>query len=70
MLDSGDGDEEQEWTVHHQFQSHDPEFDYLKSLEIEEKINCIEWCSPMGAKLSLLSANGLLLEMFVSLDHE
>jgi len=24
-----------------EFQSHEPEFDYLKSLEIEEKINCI-----------------------------
>lgn len=29
------------WT---QFQSHEPEFDYLKSMEIEEKINQIKWC--------------------------
>ncbi|ETO07163.1 protein phosphatase PP2A regulatory subunit B [Reticulomyxa filosa] len=27
-----------------QFQSHQPGFDYLKSLEIEERINCISWC--------------------------
>ncbi|KAL8171650.1 hypothetical protein V2J09_023454 [Rumex salicifolius] len=27
-----------------EFQSHEPEFDYLKSLEIEEKINKIRWC--------------------------
>ena len=26
-----------------EFQSHEPEFDYLKSLEIEEKINQIKW---------------------------
>jgi len=26
-----------------EFQSHEPEFDYLKSLEIEEKINQIRW---------------------------
>lgn len=25
------------------FRSHEPEFDYLKSLEIEEKINKIRW---------------------------
>ncbi|KAL4431604.1 hypothetical protein ABPG77_001446 [Micractinium sp. CCAP 211/92] len=33
-----------------EFQSHEPEFDYLKSLEIEEKINKVRWvkgrCSP------------------------
>ena len=26
-----------------EFQSHEPEFDYLKSLEIEEKINKVRW---------------------------
>ncbi|KAL3529527.1 hypothetical protein ACH5RR_008849 [Cinchona calisaya] len=26
-----------------EFQSHEPEFDYLKSLEIEEKINKMRW---------------------------
>mmetsp|Transcript_7639 Transcript_7639/g.17169 ORF Transcript_7639/g.17169 Transcript_7639/m.17169 type:complete len:517 (-) Transcript_7639:45-1595(-) len=28
-----------------EFQSHEPEFDYLKSLEIEEKINTLRWCN-------------------------
>jgi len=28
-----------------EFQSHEPEFDYLKSLEIEEKINTLKWCN-------------------------
>ncbi|KAL0485748.1 protein phosphatase PP2A regulatory subunit B [Acrasis kona] len=35
-----------EYKVMTEFQSHEAEFDYLKSLEIEEKINKIKWCSP------------------------
>lgn len=41
-----------------QFQSHEPEFDYLKSLEIEEKINRIRWCKRQNAAHFLLSTNG------------
>ncbi|GLT55940.1 hypothetical protein SLA2020_290210 [Shorea laevis] len=40
-----------------EFQSHEPEFDYLKSLEIEEKINKIRWCQTANAALFLLSTN-------------
>ncbi|GLJ15819.1 hypothetical protein SUGI_0260890 [Cryptomeria japonica] len=40
-----------------EFQSHEPEFDYLKSLEIEEKINKIRWCPPANGALFLLSTN-------------
>ncbi|CAH8311642.1 unnamed protein product [Eruca vesicaria subsp. sativa] len=40
-----------------EFQSHDPEFDYLKSLEIEEKINKIRWCQTANGALFLLSTN-------------
>ncbi|MBA0712897.1 hypothetical protein Golax_011969 [Gossypium laxum] len=40
-----------------EFQSHEPEFDYLKSLEIEEKINKIRWCQTANSALFLLSAN-------------
>ncbi|GMI73045.1 hypothetical protein like AT1G17720 [Hibiscus trionum] len=40
-----------------EFQSHEPEFDYLKSLEIEEKINKIRWCQTANGVLSLLSTN-------------
>ena len=32
-----------EYRFYTEFQSHEPEFDYLKSLEIEEKINQITW---------------------------
>jgi serine/threonine-protein phosphatase 2A regulatory subunit B len=40
-----------------EFQSHEPEFDYLKSLEIEEKINQIKWCQAANSALFLLSTN-------------
>ncbi|XP_076908454.1 serine/threonine protein phosphatase 2A 55 kDa regulatory subunit B beta isoform-like isoform X2 [Bidens hawaiensis] len=40
-----------------EFQSHEPEFDYLKSLEIEEKINKIRWCQTANGVLFLLSTN-------------
>ncbi|KMZ70040.1 Serine/threonine protein phosphatase 2A 55 kDa regulatory subunitB beta isoform [Zostera marina] len=40
-----------------EFQSHEPEFDYLKSLEIEEKINKIKWCPSATGASSLLSTN-------------
>lgn len=43
------------WT---EFQSHDPEFDYLKSIEIEEKINKIRWCKRSNSAHFLLSTNG------------
>ncbi|XP_047311056.1 serine/threonine protein phosphatase 2A 55 kDa regulatory subunit B beta isoform-like [Impatiens glandulifera] len=40
-----------------EFQSHEPEFDYLKSLEIEEKINKIRWCQTANGSVFLLSTN-------------
>lgn len=33
------------------------QFDYLKSLEIEEKINKIKWCQTANGALFLLSTN-------------
>jgi hypothetical protein len=47
-----------EYKFHTEFQSHEPEFDYLKSLEIEEKINKIRWCRRQNAAHFLLSTNG------------
>lgn len=47
--DDGDiGTHEYEYKYLTEFQSHDPEFDYLKSLEIEEKINQIRWIRKWG----------------------
>lgn len=47
-----------EYNVYSTFQSHEPEFDYLKSLEIEEKINKIRWLPQRNAAQFLLSTNG------------
>ena len=49
-----------EYNVYSTFQSHEPEFDYLKSLEIEEKINKIKWLPQQNAAYFLLSTNGQL----------
>ena len=50
-----------EYKFYTEFQSHEPEFDYLKSLEIEEKINKIKWCKRQNAAHFLLSTNGTRL---------
>lgn len=51
-----------EYNVYSTFQSHEPEFDYLKSLEIEEKINKIKWLPQQNAAYFLLSTNGQLIK--------
>ena len=40
-----------------EFQSHEPEFDYLKSFEIEEKINKVRWVNHPSASRLILSTN-------------
>lgn len=47
-----------EYKFYTEFQSHESEFDFLKSLEIEEKINKICWCLPSNGANFLLSTNG------------
>lgn len=47
-----------------EFQSHEPEFDYLKSLEIEEKINKIRWCHIGGGARFLLSTNDKTIKLW------
>ena len=44
-----------------EFRSHEGEFDYLKSLEIEEKINQIKWCRRSTDALMMLTTNGNFL---------
>lgn len=48
-----------DYNVYSTFQSHEAEFDYLKSLEIEEKINKVRWLKKKNAANFLLSTNGL-----------
>ncbi|KAL7162599.1 hypothetical protein ACSBR2_042982 [Camellia fascicularis] len=53
-----------------EFQSHEPEFDYLKSLEIEEKINKIRWCQTANGALFLLSTNDKTIKFWKVTSHE
>lgn len=47
-----------------EFQSHEPEFDYLKSLEIEEKINRTAWCRTSQNVRMLLSTNDKTIKLW------
>ena len=58
LEDLGDIGDSGEYNVYSTFQSHEPDFDYLKSLEIEEKINKIRWLPQQNAAHFLLSTNG------------
>ncbi|XP_016375903.1 serine/threonine-protein phosphatase 2A 55 kDa regulatory subunit B alpha isoform-like [Sinocyclocheilus rhinocerous] len=53
-----------EYNVYSTFQSHEPEFDYLKSLEIEEKINKIRWLPQKNAAHFLLSTNDKTIKLW------
>lgn len=53
-----------EYKFFHEFQSHEPEFDYLKSLEIEEKINKIRWCKRQNDSHYLLSTNDKTIKLW------
>ncbi|CAI9283844.1 unnamed protein product [Lactuca saligna] len=47
-----------------EFQSHEPEFDYLKSVEIEEKINKLKWCTTLNGSLFMLSTNDKTIKLW------
>jgi serine/threonine-protein phosphatase 2A regulatory subunit B len=50
------------YQLHAEFKSHDSEFDFLTSTEIEEKINTIKWF-PYGSQ-RLLTANDKTIKLF------
>jgi serine/threonine-protein phosphatase 2A regulatory subunit B len=53
-----------EYNVYSTFQSHEAEFDYLKSLEIEEKINKIKWLKRKNDAHFLLSTNDKTIKLW------
>ncbi|KAK9811783.1 hypothetical protein WJX72_009879 [[Myrmecia] bisecta] len=53
-----------------EFQSHEPEFDYLKSLEIEEKINKVRWSSTSSGARLLLSTNDKTIKLWKVFDKK
>jgi serine/threonine-protein phosphatase 2A regulatory subunit B len=53
-----------EYQFYTEFQSHEPEFDYLKSLEIEEKVNQIRWLPSMNDSHLLLTTNDKTVKLW------
>lgn len=52
-----------------EFQSHDAEFDYLKLLEVEEKINKIKWLRLSNNLLYLLSTNDKTIKLWKVMER-
>ncbi|GMM31471.1 protein phosphatase 2A regulatory subunit [Martiniozyma asiatica (nom. inval.)] len=59
-----------EYRFYTEFQSHDAEFDYLKSLEIEEKINKIKWIRRFNHSNFLLSTNDKTIKLWKIFDKQ
>lgn len=59
-----------DYSVYTTFQSHEPEFDYLKSLEIEEKINKIRWLKRKNPAQFLLSTNDKTIKLWKISEKE
>ncbi|KAJ0962511.1 hypothetical protein J5N97_027633 [Dioscorea zingiberensis] len=47
-----------------EFQSHEPEFDYLNSLEVQEKINKLRWCAAANNSVLILSTNDRTIKLW------
>uniref|UniRef100_A0A7S1IRE3 Serine/threonine-protein phosphatase 2A 55 kDa regulatory subunit B n=1 Tax=Eutreptiella gymnastica TaxID=73025 RepID=A0A7S1IRE3_9EUGL len=60
----GQKKEATEVRLHVRFQSHLPEFDYLKSVEIEEKINPMVWLKRINQHNMILAANDKTIKMW------
>ncbi|KAI9905214.1 hypothetical protein PsorP6_013736 [Peronosclerospora sorghi] len=58
------GTNDPQYQMYTEYQSHNAEFDYLKSLEIEEKINQIKWCRPSSGSQLLLSTNDKTIKLW------
>ena len=59
-----------EYKFYTEFQSHEPEFDCLKSLEIEEKVNAIQWSKRSAAGLFLLATNDKTIKLWKVYDKK
>lgn len=47
-----------------EMQSHEPEFDHLKSIELDEKINSIEFVNNKSSMLQMLSTNDRVIKLW------
>ncbi|KAI9222655.1 hypothetical protein BC828DRAFT_345795, partial [Blastocladiella britannica] len=64
LFERNEGKRGCEYKFYTEFQSHEPEFDYLKSLEIEEKINKIKWLRKQNSAHFLLSTNDKTIKLW------
>lgn len=53
-----------EYKFYSEFQSHEPEFDYLKSLEINERINKLSWLPRTNSAHFMLSTNDKTIKLW------
>ncbi|KAF6266396.1 WD40-repeat-containing domain protein [Scenedesmus sp. NREL 46B-D3] len=53
-----------------EFQSHEPEFDYLKSVEIEEGLNQIKWVRSSSGAKHILSTNDKTIKLWKVYDKQ
>ncbi|XP_014501253.1 serine/threonine protein phosphatase 2A 55 kDa regulatory subunit B beta isoform isoform X6 [Vigna radiata var. radiata] len=53
-----------------EFQSHEPEFDYLKNVEIEEKINKVRWWMTHDSLQFILSTNDKTIKLWKVKEHK
>lgn len=58
------------YKFHCEFQSHDPEFDYVKSLTIDERINKIKWLKPTNNAQYMLSTNDKVVKLWKIYEKE
>jgi len=56
--------EDQTYQLYTEFKSHDSEFDFLTSMEIEEKINMIKWFPFKNQAQHLLTTNDKTIKLF------
>jgi len=47
-----------------EIQSHEPEFDHLKSIELDEKINSIEFVNNRQSILQMLTTNNRIIKLW------
>jgi serine/threonine-protein phosphatase 2A regulatory subunit B len=60
----------EEFNLYSTFQSHESEFDYLKSMDIEEKINQIRWLHRKNPAHFLLSTNDKTIKLWKIAEKE
>jgi len=53
-----------------ELQSHMREFDYLKSADIEEKINAIQWLRPVGKNMFVVTTNDKTIKLWKLSDKQ